>query len=199
MPGNGPRPQSFSNEAPAGSKDHDRAIYEWKVRLLYSHGHSSNVATLVNALLLVFIQWSVVPHGVALGWAGAMIAVLLYRWGIILLHRKHVDAGGGVASGEWGRWYVWGAAATGFAWGAAGILFIPESSVPHQFFTVFLLSGMASGAMTVLSPVYVAYVLYVVPLVLPMTVLFLTYGDSLHVVAGSMMILFMLFLLNSDR
>ncbi|HWR90174.1 MAG TPA: ATP-binding protein [Dissulfurispiraceae bacterium] len=178
--------------------DREEAIYAEKVRLLYSHAFPSTVATLINALLLCFVQWNVVSHAVITGWLSYMICAMIVRSAMTLRYRRDTGQTRKNARG-WGRLYIAGTVALGLGWGAVGILFTPATSVPHQFFTTFLLSGLAAGALAVLSSVYIAYVSYLIPTVAPVTLVFLQYGDALHTVAGGMMVLFLLFLLRAGR
>jgi signal transduction histidine kinase/CheY-like chemotaxis protein len=84
-------------------------------------------------------------------------------------------------------------------WGLAGILLMPETSVPRQFFTTFVLAGMSAAAMTIMSPVYLAYIAFLIPTGVPIILVFLSYEDALHRAAAFMMLLFVLFMLKAGR
>ncbi|MHC1744361.1 MAG: response regulator [Syntrophobacteraceae bacterium] len=172
-------------------------VYASQVGLLYADAYIGLIASYVNAVLLTYIQWAHVSKGGAIAWLSIMTVLLFARICLVFFyHRREI---GPENARTWGFWYGLGACATGLCWGCAGVLFVPWTSVPHQFFTTFVLAGVAAAAMTVLSPVYVAYVGYLVPTLTPVALLFLTRGDVLHVTAASLIVLYFLFLLKAGK
>lgn len=184
---------SFREESVRRTSD----IHAEKVCLLYSHSISTVFITLINASLLALIQWDYVPHTVTVAWLSSMVVLALSRLGVALAFQKFRPNAEQAA--QWGWWYTWGGALAGIGWGISGILFIPESSVPRQFFTTFVLAGMSAAAMTIMSPIYLSFVAFLLPTSLPIIVVFLFQEDALHRAAAFMMTLFVLFLLKAGR
>jgi signal transduction histidine kinase/ActR/RegA family two-component response regulator len=175
----------------------EQKVHAEKVYLLYSHSISTVFVTLANSLLLALIQWDYVSHPIVLGWLGYMAFVALCRMGLALaFHKAQPNPEAAV---RWGRWSAWGGAFAGVGWGLAGLLLTPETSVPRQFFTTFVLAGMSAAAMIVMSPVYPAYVAFLIPIGVPIILVFLSYQDALHRAATFMMLLFVLFMLKAGR
>ncbi len=168
-----------------------------QVRLLYADAYAGLIVSWINAALLTYIQWPQAAKGTAVAWLIVVTCVLLSRMGLV--HAYNRSAARTTTAEHWGLWYGIGAAGTGVLWGCAGILFVPASSVPHQFFTTFVLAGVAAAAMTVLSPIYPAYVAYLLPTLTPITLVFLSHADVLHVTAAVFMVLYLLFLLKAGK
>ncbi len=172
-------------------------VYASQVGLLYTDAYLGLIASYVNAVLLTYIQWDYAPKAGAIAWLSTMTVLLSAR--ICLVYSYHRYKRKPEEVGVWGLAYALGATATGMCWGSAGILFVPWTSVPHQFFTTFVLAGVAAAAMTVLSPIYLAYVGYLVPTVTPVVFVFVTRGDVLHVTAAGLIVLYFLFLLKAGK
>jgi signal transduction histidine kinase/ActR/RegA family two-component response regulator len=175
----------------------DSQVHAEKVSLLYSHCLSSVCITLMNAILLALIQWDYVPNGTVVAWLTFMVLVSIYRMALGIAFRMKQP--GAEEAAQWGRWYTLGSGLAGIGWGLAGLLLIPETSVPRQFFTTFVLAGMSAAAMTIMSPVYPAYVAFLVPTGAPIFLVFALDTDALHRAAAFMILLFVVFLLKSGR
>ena len=66
----------------------------------------------------------------------------------------------GAASPEWARHFTLGAAATGLAWGLAGVIFYAPDSWTSQVFLPFIMAGMIGGSVTALTghmPAFAAF------------------------------------------
>jgi len=168
-------------------------VYAARVRLLYAGTRLLVLGNVANAAILAVVQSNAVETGVVLGWLGflgASIAwrVLLTRW---FAARTPDDDGMAV----WAKRYAFAAGWTGVAWGAAGVLMLPEASPPHQIVTAFVLGGMAAGAVTTLSRIYVAYVVFVLPTLTPVAVQFFLMGSETGYGMAVMYALFLAYLL----
>ncbi len=88
--------------------------------------------------------------------------------------------------------YLAGAAANGALWGVAGVcFFVPESYV-HQTLLAFVLAGMSAGAVATLSSVPGAALFFLIPALLPYSVRVVVDGTLIHIIMGSMVVLFVL-------
>ena len=90
----------------------------------------------------------------------------------------------------WTHYFVVGACAAGFVWGAAGLLLFHPDSFPHQVFLAFVLGGMVAGAVPLLSSVERAYPCFAVPTVLPISAQMLAAGDHVHLIMGFLILVF---------
>ena len=145
------------------------------MKLLTAITPFAHAATLVNAGLLSVILWPEVSRPALLMWLSGVILITGLRHALI----QH-------ESPDWDTRFIIATGVSGVAWGAGGgVLFTPQSLV-HQVFLAFAIGGMAAGAIPVLSPIFRAYVVFTVPVLLPMTVQFLAQGDEVHVSMGVM-------------
>src|SRR5262249_44654077 len=90
----------------------------------------------------------------------------------------------------WRTLFIIGVGAGGTVGGAAGMLLFPYESLIHQVFLVFVLGGMAAGAVAVLSPVMTAFLAVFISTLLPITVQLFLQGDDVHVFMGLLLLLF---------
>jgi diguanylate cyclase (GGDEF)-like protein/PAS domain S-box-containing protein len=164
-------------------------VHSEQVRHLYHLSRPAYAATLLNASVLVFALWGLVPALMLGGWICAMFATTAARY---LLYRAYYRALPPPAdSHRWARRFVVGAGAAGVLWGFAGLGLFPTSSVPHQFLLIFMIGGMATGAMVILSPVRQAFLAYTLPAMVPVTAMVFAQGTSLHLFMGVLMVVYL--------
>ena len=168
--------------------DHTQEIRAAQVRVLYEQAPSALTATITNAIILVAVLWGQVPHLFLIGWLFAVLLVSAERYAKVRAYMP--DDATAPASFRWGRHYLYGTAANGVLWGVAGYFFFPLSSYVHQVFLAFVLVGMVSGGVATLSPVRGAYLLFLIPALLPYAVRLLSVGDSLHLAMAGMLVIY---------
>src|SRR4030095_13849241 len=69
-------------------------------------------------------------------------------------------------------------AAGGLVWGAAGILFFSDASVPWQMFLALVLAGVGMASVPVLAPVMAAFFAFTIPTLMPIIGRFLLQGQA---------------------
>jgi len=164
-------------------------IHAEAVRHLYRLSRPAYAATLINASVLVYALWGLVPAFMLGGWLCAISATTAARY---LLYRAFLVAAPSAAeSRRWGRRFVIGAGIAGLLWGFAGWGLFPPSPVSHQFLLIFMIAGMATGAMVILSPVRQAFLAYILPALAPITAMVFAQGSSLHLFMGVLMVVFL--------
>jgi hypothetical protein len=67
-------------------------------------------------------------------------------------------------------------------WGVASFFFFTTVSFIHQVFLAFVLMGMVSGGTSTLSPIRGAYLVFMIPALLPYGVQLLVAGSGPHLV-----------------
>src|SRR5215831_14515526 len=75
-------------------------------------------------------------------------------------------------------------------WGTAGYLFFTALSYIDQVFLAFVLMGMVSGSIAILSALPGAYLVFVIPALIPYGVRLLSSGDKLHLAMAGMLVLY---------
>jgi signal transduction histidine kinase len=172
-------------------------IFPQQVRLLYGGGFEGLLATAINAPILVFIQRDVIAGPILGWWLLYMATVTLARAALVYRYWRSPNADTHTA--RWSRAYGIGAALAGLGWGAAGIALYPPDSIPHQVFLVFMLGGMAAGAVAVLTFRMEIFLAFFLPTLLPIIVQSARQPGELHLAMGGVMLIFMLALLFTAR
>ncbi len=185
-----PPPESGSDAGPEGVTER---VFAARVRLLYSGLRLLVVGNLANVAILAVVHRNVIEAGILLGWLGFFLASMVWR--IVLTRWFAASDPDKDEMRVWARRYVLATAWTGVAWGLAGIFMLPDAPPTHQIVTAFVLGGVAAGAMTTLSPIFPAYVAYVVPTLVPVAVQFLLMGGETGYGMATMYALFLAYLL----
>src|SRR6058998_1172503 len=176
-----------SNERTAAF-DQMPEIQAGQVRLLYEQAPSALTATVANAAIVVAVLWTQVPKPFLTGWLLLIFLVALGRYRLRASYlRKHPAT---AESLQWGRHYMYVVAANGVLWGFAGFFFFLPQSYVHQVFLAFVLGGMVSGAISTLSPVRGAYLVFLIPALLPYAARLVGVGSPLHMAMGGMLFLY---------
>ena len=168
-------------------------LYADQVRQLYRLSRPAYFGTLINAAILVFALWGVIPGAVLGAWLCVLFIVTGARY---LLSRAYSSAQpSDNEAASWARYFAIGAATAGLLWGVAGSVLYPVSSLPHQFLVIFLIGGMTMVAMVVLAPVRQAFFAFTLPALLPVTATVFLQNTALHLYMGALMVVFILILI----
>ena len=127
----------------------------------------------VITVVLVVVNWGVVPPGMLLGWLACIVVLSLWRvWTVVACMREkdRRDA-------YWHRRLSAGALAMGFLWGAASWLLFPLDSPVHQTVVTMVLVGIAGGAVATLSGHRSASLMMVALILLPLAARWATMGS----------------------
>jgi len=160
-----------------------------RIEQAYGQLPISLIVNLVNGILLAGILWEVASTAVLAVWVVALIGVTGARF-MMLRAFRNAPRGARFQHDMWRHYFVVGACAAGFVWGAAGLLLFHPDSFPHQVFLAFVLGGMLAGAVPLLSSVERAYPCFAVPAVLPVSAQMLAAGDHIHLIMGLLILVF---------
>ncbi len=80
----------------------------------------------------------------------------------------------------WLRTYVLGTLASGLCWGISGVIFFPQLNSSHQLFLLFVLIGVVSGGLPLLSAVWWLYGLFALTVILPFCIMLVIMGGKLN-------------------
>ncbi len=162
----------------------EKHFYSEQVKQLERLAPTGIAATVVNAFILVFILRDEVHSLTLILWLSSVCLITLLRHPIVyrnigLLSKPSDDK-------FLGMFFIFGAALSGIAWGAAGIFLFPENSIAHQTFLIFVLGGMVAGAVAVYSVLLRAFLAFSLPALTPLIIRFFLVGDDIHVAMGAM-------------
>lgn len=174
-----------------------KQIEAQQVHLLYSQAKLSLLGSVVNAAILIFILWSVVPHGRLLTWFSCLGVLVCARFFVVQCYGRSQQRE--QQTSRWRTLMVVSAATTGAVWGSTAIFLYPESSFVHQMFLIFVLGGLAAGAIGVMASVKIVFLSFLVPMFLPLLLRLFLSGEELKLTMGGLLLFFALFVLLSAR
>lgn len=170
-------------------------IHAAEVKHLYQLSRAAYPGTLINAAIVCVALWGVVNQAAIIAWGIAIVVVTGCRYA---LYREYSSRRVRPVEGRrWGHYFAVGAACSGAMWGVLGSALYPAQSLPYQFLVIFVIGGMLTAAMVVLSPVPRAYFAFVLAAWLPVTVTVLLQGTPLHQQMAVLMALFLVVLLST--
>lgn len=180
-----PKPLSDSNTIQSN------ALKIEQTRLLYINLPTAIGTSLVLALILVYIQRSVIDHTWLFGWLMLMIMVSLYRTILIILWHRNRESGISFIL-RWRHRFRVGVIVSGLVWGMGGILLFPVGNIPHQVFLSFVLAGLSAGAVTSLSADRLSVLSFLPLTLIPLIVRFGIESSEISLSMGVMTTLFLI-------
>jgi len=159
---------------------HREKIRREQIRRVEQNAELSNIASMILAMLLAYVLWEDAPAEVISVWLAYMLVVSLVRIAMPII-QKRLEARELVYD-VFGQWYLGSILMTAAGWGASGYLLFPEA--PAQQLTMgFVLAGIASGGVSVMTPLLNLYYLYLILIILPITARLSVMGDEYSVLA----------------
>ena len=174
---------------PASDGDESASIFANRVSLLYDSLPLALTAILINATILMVVQWPVVDPVKAAIWSGMVLAVTLGRLGLHYAFRHKT-----LALGRMGRWlnlFLIGTLCSGITWGCTAYFLFPAHDLSHQFFVVFVVGGMAAGSGVTLAASFRAHLFFLFSAMGPLIVRLLLLDMSWSLAMGAMVSLFL--------
>ena len=158
-----------------------------QVRLLYENTAISVGVTVAVASVLSYLQWSVIPHAVVLGWLAYMLAISLARFGLGQSYRRFNRV---QTIRAWDIQILIGVGLAAAGWGATGIVLYPQNHLTNQLVLAFVLGGMMVGAASVLAARIPAFAVFIVLSGFPTSLRLLFESDDVHVAMGRLAVLY---------
>ena len=167
-----------------------------QTKLLFNAMPLSIMATVINACILVFVQWNIVAHERLVIWLITLLTVTTFRGVLAYEYKENHEKA--YANEKWTSWFIVGVILTSIIWGSAAVWLFPANDVGRQVFMVIVLAGMCAGASTSLSFLRITIGVFLIVLLTPLAIQFLMLGDKLSVSVGVMTILFFVIVLASS-
>ncbi len=179
------------------SLNYEESVYSEQVKILFEQLPLGLIAAPINSIIIVAVLWNVVSHNMLLSWLAFMLIVQFLRY---ILYLKYYKASPPVADARrWGDLFNIGMAASGIAWGLAAIMIFPPYSLAHQALLICLIAGMVAGAVATYSSIAVAFTIFVIPAVLPLSVRLFLEGGGISYALGTLAVIFALVMNASAR
>ncbi|MCA9471496.1 MAG: PAS domain S-box protein [Nitrospirales bacterium] len=195
MPG-----RDFSSSAIGGKSIfpvHHQSVYVQQVDQLYANAPIGIIGSFVNACVLGFMQWNVVPHTSIVIWLVCVFLVNIF--GIILLYQyqthKKTSSRPAFRPTFWDSWFITRMVVVGLVWGALPVFLYPQDSIPHQIFLALIVGGMVAGATAAHAASIEAFLAYSLPATLPLIVRFFAGGSHFHIAMGAVGIFFLIMMI----
>lgn len=200
-------------DAISRARQGETEVHAEQVRMLYEGAPTAALANTINAVILAFLLWDVTPHATLQGWLAVVCLVQAFRLALTHFYQstqrlpqpEHSPASAEFLhrfvpkNARWDQWYLAGVAASGLLWGAAGYWLFPREAAVHQLALSFILGGTVAGATAVLAPLRWAFALFALPALMPLSARFFLEGSPHYLMMGTLMLIFLLALLNVAR
>ena len=170
-----------------------------RLRGLYASLPSALAVGLVNAGVLAAVLWPQVAPERLGAWLGAVVLLTLLRLVRLGGAVRALEGADTASLHQSERRFVIHTVISGAIWGSVSVLAFPAESIPHQTFMAFILGGLSAGAVTTLPyfqrPVQLFLLLTMAPLCMRLALT----GESLGIIMGGMLSLFLVMLLVTLR
>ncbi len=147
-----------------------------QVKLLYMQGNTIVVAGLAAAVLAGFYYWGVSNNIMLIGWLAVVFALGITR--LRLFNQFEKQDPDLFLPGSWLRKHMLLTFISGIAWGSLALLYDPDWSVSRQAVLYMIIAGISAGSLSAYAVVLEVYVLFMIPMLLPLEVALLLYGDN---------------------
>jgi diguanylate cyclase (GGDEF)-like protein len=188
------------NQAHQQLKNDDVVITDVRleqIRIIYAAVPSSLLVIMLNSAILSVVLWNVIDHGVITWWFLATNSLSLVRYYLYQrfgrLNQEKTD------TTIWYQLAIVTSAFSGACWGAAGIWLFSDTSIAHQVFLAFVISGMCAGAISTLSSIRKAARSFVILAIFPVTIQFFLMESAIGNGIAFMSLLFIAMLLYSAQ
>ena len=178
--------------------DHDQqlAVRSEQIRLVYEACPVTAVIVLVNASLLMVVQWDVVNHSILLSWFSVLIVVTLLRSLLYVAYKNyHPDA---VEAEIWGYFFLGGIVVAALTWGVTGVWLFSEDAM-HQAILSFVLAGTCAVAVSNLSCMRWPVVVFLIITLSPLIVHLMQSDKFIMAIMGVIILLFMMVMIVISR
>ena len=160
---------------PAGG---DGSVAIEQVRLLYANLPLSLSVSLINGVVLALVQAMAIEMRQVASWLVCLFLITLGRGILGIRFASSTVSTENVA--RWRAWFLAGVVGAALVWGAAAFLLYPPDSAALQVFLAFVVGGMVSGAVAILTPLFLAFLLFASGALIPIVVRFAMVGDDMH-------------------
>ncbi len=172
-------------------------INQEKLKVLFEQSFPAIFISVFNAFLLMLILWGQVAQNILLMWFVSILLAAALRSILFLSYHYKVPPDVDIQAYE--KPYFFSLLFSSLVWGGEGLWLISLTTNEYQLTIYFFLMGMAGGAISVYSSIRPLVLTTVILILLPATLWFLFYGDSLHLYTGIASSVFLLSNIRSSK
>jgi signal transduction histidine kinase len=162
---------------------------------LFSANITSVIANALNAFILAFVMWPVIPQQTIIYWLSILILVSIGRVLLSFLYNARDPKENQTL--YWKNKFILAALLSAVLWFAAALFLFPQQDVSRQVFLAFVIGGTAAGAVTSLSHIKPLVFTYLTLLMLPLIVQFLFNNSTISISMGAMLIIYSAYIFSS--
>jgi diguanylate cyclase (GGDEF)-like protein len=148
--------------------DVELLVREDKLKLLFKQSFPALFISFVTALLLSWMLWGHTSDIELVAWLGILAVSTLGRLAVFVVYFRTSPSGIELLKLE--RRYVFSLMVSSLIWGIGALLVMPANSMLHQAITLFVLIGMAGGAVSMYSARYLMAIGAMASVLLPSTI-----------------------------
>jgi len=181
----------FLNKNNSLDFSHSKKVHAEQIHQMYKQLPAIFLGTNVGVILIALLFWDKVSHELVLKWFFfAFIIQGVYTLFLHNFYKKYVGSSSKKVS--WDMLYIIHAFGMGCLWGAAGIMFFIPNSLEHQLLILFFIYISSSAAMIATAAYKPAFYFFIVPMVVPITILMAFENDFVHYIVSSATITYLI-------
>ncbi len=174
-------------------------VAQWRrrqiVRILYSKSPTAVAGSFAGITVISFVLTDVFPVYQLLIWFLCGLMVVILRLITYRKYRLHMDA---LPQNVWLWWFRVMTFFSGCLYGALSVFFFSENAL-YQSLVIFLVAGMASGAVGSYAVDMETYSLFLFPSVVPLMITVVIEGERTHLALGILLGILVLFSMRTVR
>lgn len=153
------------------------SVYAEQVAYLFSHGPLVYSVTIINASILVALEWTYIATNILIVWLTSIVSLTAARSLLAFLyHRASPNAS---ESRKWYSMFLVGVGLSGLVWGSSGYYLFAVNDLGRQMILIMVLAGMTAAAVTVLAARMEAFLVYAIPTLVPLAINLLIQNTAL--------------------
>ena len=174
------------------------AIESLQLQQLLSISNVSLVISVLLALILIYVQWEVIPAPVILAWCPFIAVAFLIRAALIFAYGRSPARDDRTIHNRLVKFRVI-ILTSSLAWGSAGFVMFPAHDAQHQMYLVFLLAGLTAGGVTAFSADLASAAIFSLSVNTPLIIRLLVAGDKMSLAMCMAVTLYLGFMIASSR
>lgn len=168
-----------------------------QLRAIFTQGRMTLITSIAVAAVVFFVLLDKTDFRWLVLWAGFFAIVTTGR---LALHAAyHRIQPGDETLEKWLRAYMVGTVLGGLAWGSTGLLLAVTPSLMLQGFIVIAIGGVTVGAISSHAILIPAYLAFVLPATLPLSLWQMSIGEPVNIGFGALVLLFLVVLVLTAR
>jgi diguanylate cyclase (GGDEF)-like protein/PAS domain S-box-containing protein len=168
------------------------AVFRKQLELLYSQSLVTAYSALIVALFVGIYYAMVLDPALLLSWLGMTLALSLAR--LVLLRKFNQAKSKRFFPSIWLRRHMLLTFASGLLWGLLSVLYDPAWPNSHQVVLIVVVVGIGAGSIMAYSAVLEVFVVFLIPLLLPLEVELFLRGEMTSNFLGGFVFIFALWL-----